>query len=837
MTDPTVLPDATSGTATQSSMERGVQQYQDQLIGLEGEASKVLSREYRALQKSLQQELDDWTAKINDARGAGKSFSPSWLFQQARTQELLTQAKSMVDGYSVTVRDVTEVTQQVGVRAGLMEAGRQLLAVSGNDPQIASFAAGWAALPDATIRNLTGALTGDTPLRDLIRRDFSNAAIRTLRYELIQGAALGKSAQEIAKRVSASLNASRLRAETIVRTELLRASNNALLAAFRQLPGLVKGWRWSAALQARTCAACLAMNGKVFPISDPMPRHVNCRCSVSPWMGNGKDAPFANGEAWLRKQNNATKLSVLGSKKALSAFNAHQLMLKDFVKRRENGTWGASITNGGYAHALRNAQREGRGQQLALRSIPAPDMKALKQAYVDVFKEHKVLTDDEEAMAKLFLGTKPQLEYEDRIESKATDISKYVHGRLDLVWKPAPVEHLPVGTVFIPTQAMLDRNTIAKLIKKGLTDDDAALVILIDGEYYVVQGHQHIIAARLRGDKSIPVKILYVSSATKTASFTPIGKPAPTVIKLKQPTAVKQPKQTVAKKPTAVKQTAPFLDHLKALNAATDLTELEQLMEIRYPNTDFDLAGITMENARETVIQYSRLADEFPDAAAGLEYIGTYSSAEAQKKFSERERQFQDSYAHTTGPFMFAAKRIGLNPSYFGDDDFQSRLAGDTAMGWHPLGTQKVGSIITHEFGHVVNFWQLATTTFAYRKEVSKSGDEAIASMVQLFMDNIMDEAVMDPSQKPSRYAMNDPFEFFAETFSSSYYTPRDLQKDACGQMDRYFEVVGRRESQWVPAKDWEIIENQPVKEQNRILEDVRKVWNYIIYGHRDYEP
>jgi SPP1 gp7 family putative phage head morphogenesis protein len=227
------------------------------------------------------------------------------------------------------------------------------MAVSGGS-DIAQLAAGWAAIPEQSVINMVGALQQSTPLGQLFQ-SFGSDAVKDVNRAMIQGLALGLAPRETARTVRSALNISRARAETIVRTETLRASREAMDAAFQE-SGVVKGWRWSAAISERTCIFCLSMHGSIHKLGEPLASHPACRCSKSPWIGNGDDAPWESGESWLRRQPQATRRSILGTA-AEVAFTAGEVVLTDFQRIGFDDAWGAWGAAGSLQHAIKQARR------------------------------------------------------------------------------------------------------------------------------------------------------------------------------------------------------------------------------------------------------------------------------------------------------------------------------------------------------------------------------------------------------------------------------------------------------------------------------------------------
>ncbi len=83
--------------------------------------------------------------------------------------------------------------------------------------------------------------------------------------------------------------------EALARTFLLSASNYAHEAGITRLAGdsdILKGWKYVATLDGRTCPVCGADDGKIFPVGKPKPRlqrHINCRCVYVPVVKTWRD--------------------------------------------------------------------------------------------------------------------------------------------------------------------------------------------------------------------------------------------------------------------------------------------------------------------------------------------------------------------------------------------------------------------------------------------------------------------------------------------------------------------------------------------------------------------
>lgn len=340
----------TDSTAV-SDLQRQTDQFRARLIAMDRQASAVLSESFSGVLGALEPRINALDAAIAERIASGEPVSQAWLFQQERYRILQRETRTLMTQYGAITETVTTAAQQAAVRASLVEAGRELLAVSGGS-DIATLAAGWAAIPEQSVINMVGALQASTPLGQLFQ-SFGPDAVRDVNRALVQGLALGLGPRETARSVRSALNITRARAETIVRTEVMRASRQSLAAAFED-SGVVTALRWSAALSTRSCGYCLSQHGRTFPVGTVMQTHPNCRCSWSPVVADSDE--WESGSSWLARQSIPTQQSILGIA-AQAALSAGEVVLEDFAVTGFSQVWGPTGHVGSLAHALRQARR------------------------------------------------------------------------------------------------------------------------------------------------------------------------------------------------------------------------------------------------------------------------------------------------------------------------------------------------------------------------------------------------------------------------------------------------------------------------------------------------
>lgn len=164
----------------------------------------------------------------------------------------------------------------------------------------------------------------------------------------------------ISKGVSPRVTAGKLRkvtdkaftnANTVVRTEQYRTYRETAVASFAQ-DGVTK-WRWYCRGNARTCAACWAMDGEEFDTDVSMEAHPNCSCVCLPIV-DGVEYPAAGVDRFADAPDEVQQ-SVLGPA-GYAAYKDGALDLRDLVKRQTSDTWGASRVTGSLKNALGEAE-------------------------------------------------------------------------------------------------------------------------------------------------------------------------------------------------------------------------------------------------------------------------------------------------------------------------------------------------------------------------------------------------------------------------------------------------------------------------------------------------
>lgn len=227
----------------------------------------VLKRSSNKLQADIKSK---WSQALKDSQGQNRDFS------EARARVILSQlgdlikymeSKTIPLAFENHIGDVTKLE--------LKEAGNIILAYNPKD--LANFV-----IPIETITNISSNMTAR--LVDW-SKVFSNRAEQVIVDGLINGHGFNRMAGNLAREA----NILYYRAETIVRTETMNASD--FVRRERYKASDIKYVQRIATQDKRLCGWCAARAGNVYKIDDaPQLLHPNDRCYNAPWKQEWFDA-------------------------------------------------------------------------------------------------------------------------------------------------------------------------------------------------------------------------------------------------------------------------------------------------------------------------------------------------------------------------------------------------------------------------------------------------------------------------------------------------------------------------------------------------------------------
>lgn len=234
---------------------------------------------------------------------------------------------------------------------------------------------------------------------------------------------------------------------------------------------------------------------------------------------------------------------------------------------------------------------------------------------------------------------------------------------------------------------------------------------------------------------------------------------------------------------------------------ATDfktVPEIERFMRGRFPETFWSFTGLEPRVANAVARRLAQLSREWPGAQQRLHYVGTNRNVPAElKPYVARFRQ--NIYAHVA----WNGRSLSINPKYFGKEAIiKASIRNDVEHGWHPRmrDPEDYISIITHEWGHVIDAWLSSATNRMLTAAIHTSGFGDVASTFAMWKQTLLAEARRYPELfargegrgvfLPSQYAFKNDAEAFAELYSASIHGAADILEQA---LVRYTRAVVAR--------------------------------------------
>lgn len=315
----------------------------------EAAAADRLTAAYAHAWRDIRQQLEQLQREIRQAREAGEEVNAGWLFRQERLQRLQAQAEERVAAWVPHANEAIRTAQEQAVNAALGHTANLTQLAFANTPAEALAAVNFARLNAGAVQDLVGFASNGSPLRTLLDKLPASAGA-SVEKRLVAAVATSQNPRVTASLIREDLGGDLTRAQRIARTETFRAYRESSRRSYAANEQLYTGWVWVAALQARTCAACLAMHGTLHPFTETLNGHVNCRCTMLPRRKSLAELGYPGipdsrleletGPEWFARQPVEMQARILGAK-GQAAYAAGDVTLEDFVGVHHSAEWGS----------------------------------------------------------------------------------------------------------------------------------------------------------------------------------------------------------------------------------------------------------------------------------------------------------------------------------------------------------------------------------------------------------------------------------------------------------------------------------------------------------------
>lgn len=289
--------------------------------------------QWRDVESALKESIENLAYAMAERRASGNPVSQSSIYQLDRYQTLLQQTRQQIQDYARQLAPQIEGEQASLWQQGQLDANDQIAAIVG---------ASFNRLPIEATNTLIGTTADGSPLRDTLLSHWPNA-VDAITRELLRGVAMGVNPRVVARRAAAASQASLRQMLTTARSAQLHAYRESSRDLYKR-SGVVSSYRRLCAKNSRSCALCLALDGKIYPVSEPMELHPNDRCTSTPVIEGYTIEYGASGQEWFAVQPPTTQKQILGTARyALWRSGKHTLL--DFVKIHNDPDWGKTLTS------------------------------------------------------------------------------------------------------------------------------------------------------------------------------------------------------------------------------------------------------------------------------------------------------------------------------------------------------------------------------------------------------------------------------------------------------------------------------------------------------------
>lgn len=304
--------------------------FREALLRRESEQMLRMAWAWMAMERSMYAEMVTLASEMEEIRKRGGVVTQAMLLQSDRYKALVNQMDIRIRSL-VTKTSIPDIVKEQRAYAGLgSQSATEALKAYG-------LRVSFQQLPVDALDLYIGMLGDGTPLQRLLLKAYPDA-VDGITRGLLDGMAKGKGPVATAKQMSDEMGLGLHRITTIARTEQLRAFRMASTQQYRE-SGVVTKFKRIAFHDARTCMACLVMDGRIYDTDEEIQVHPQDRCGNVPVVRGAPAPKWQEGAVWFREQPASVQQSMMGQEK-WSAWKGGKFKLEDIVQFDHSDTWG-----------------------------------------------------------------------------------------------------------------------------------------------------------------------------------------------------------------------------------------------------------------------------------------------------------------------------------------------------------------------------------------------------------------------------------------------------------------------------------------------------------------
>lgn len=305
--------------------------FRDELASLNAQAVSDMLGQWRSVEAALIADMEAFAARF----APGESLTPGQVLRMQRYQELQAQVIAQLSAMEAAAGPVVTAGQAQAAQLGALQAGTTLNALD--------VGLSFNKLSVKATQNVVALARAGQPLSALLQPMYGAASEGIIR-ELINGVALGYGPRKIARNMARDGMTDALNHLLLVsRDQYNRAHRTAAQQRYED-SGVVRGYVRRCARQAgRTCIACIAMDGKFYPLSVPFAEHVTGRCTPIPAIKGIKwKSRLQDGNVWFESLSPDAQIATMGPGR-YQAWKDGLLSWDNMAVYKEHPIWGGSF--------------------------------------------------------------------------------------------------------------------------------------------------------------------------------------------------------------------------------------------------------------------------------------------------------------------------------------------------------------------------------------------------------------------------------------------------------------------------------------------------------------
>lgn len=238
---------------------------------------------------------------------------------------------------------------------------RQLALPGLDDVQLAGLGIRWNTVDPEVMQQLVGFV--DNPAWEQQLASYGDDVIDIVRNQAIQGRINGWGPVRIASAITERVQGisgvggiSQSQAENMMRTLQMQSFRTAQTINRVANADILSGQIRIAALDDRTCLACVSLHGEELPLDERINDHHRGRCTSIPVV-RGRPRTVASGEEWWNGRTEAQQLAQAGQAN-FNALQSRSVTLRDYVKPYDDPVFGDMLRESSLNGILGNGAQE-----------------------------------------------------------------------------------------------------------------------------------------------------------------------------------------------------------------------------------------------------------------------------------------------------------------------------------------------------------------------------------------------------------------------------------------------------------------------------------------------